>query len=264
MVVIRHSVRLDNDKKATWPGRNERPYDSPICDKKLPIDQADVMKKKGYGGFDLIVCSPYTRCLQTAALIAKHLGVSRLRVNKSIGEVRRCVRKIQKAVWGPDKADGKVEYLSKDSMESILKEFSDGFITKIEPEEKPKNEGEKALGVDPEPSENDRNGKVRMMSAMRALFRRHCVRCNDRVLLVTHGDGVDAAVREFVGNGTVAYDTAECAWGAYELEEDKNLSSNKDEDAADESKENGEKSSKKKEKVSVKLAAYERFQMIKL
>mmetsp|Transcript_13420 Transcript_13420/g.18561 ORF Transcript_13420/g.18561 Transcript_13420/m.18561 type:complete len:102 (+) Transcript_13420:232-537(+) len=101
-----------------------------------------------------------------------------------------------------------------------------------------------------------------MMSAMRALFRRHCVRCNDRVLLVTHGDGVDAAVREFVGNGTVSYDTAECAWGAYELEEDKTPRSNKED--ANDSKENGQRSSKMKEKVSVKLAAHERFQMIKL
>lgn len=85
LAVMRHSVRLDSDPAAGWPDRQERPYDTPISDYNLPAEQATLMKKQGLGDFDLIVCSPFRRCLQTAGIVAQKLGIHRVSVHRSLG-----------------------------------------------------------------------------------------------------------------------------------------------------------------------------------
>mmetsp|Transcript_16988 Transcript_16988/g.41720 ORF Transcript_16988/g.41720 Transcript_16988/m.41720 type:complete len:325 (+) Transcript_16988:150-1124(+) len=220
MVVMRHSVRLDEDPEAVWPDRATRPYDPPITDRKLPCEQAKLMLEKGFGKFDVLICSPYRRCLQTGALVSKELGIPRLQLNTSVGEVRRCVRRIQKRVLSEKQADGKVVYLDKESVATTINAWSDGQLKKasiVEAEEKNLSQWEEPMTIDPSPNENDRNGKRRLMSSLRALFLHYCIRRGQRILVVTHGDAVDASVREFVGGRAVAYDIAECAWAAYRL-----------------------------------------------
>ena len=45
LVVMRHSVRLDQDEKAEWDDRLQRPYDTPIVDFELPARQAQLIAK---------------------------------------------------------------------------------------------------------------------------------------------------------------------------------------------------------------------------
>ena len=42
---MRHSVRLDQDEKAEWDDRLQRPYDTPIVDFELPARQAQLVAK---------------------------------------------------------------------------------------------------------------------------------------------------------------------------------------------------------------------------
>ena len=73
LVVMRHSVRLDEDPAAEWEDKMRRPYDPPITDFVLPAQQARALKASGLHRFDRLVCSPFLRCLQTAAVVLKTL-----------------------------------------------------------------------------------------------------------------------------------------------------------------------------------------------
>ena len=87
LVVMRHSVRLDDDAGAAWPDKRARPYDSPISDFALPVTQAQALLDAGLGEFDVLICSPFRRALQTAALVAGRLGgPTRVRIDKRLGE----------------------------------------------------------------------------------------------------------------------------------------------------------------------------------
>ena len=65
LAVMRHSVRVDMDGNADWFDKAERPYNTPISDHILPKTQAQEMARREHT-FDLIVCSPFRRCLQFA------------------------------------------------------------------------------------------------------------------------------------------------------------------------------------------------------
>eukprot|EP00322_Chrysochromulina_rotalis_P015537 CAMPEP_0115857418 /NCGR_PEP_ID=MMETSP0287-20121206/15564_1 /TAXON_ID=412157 /ORGANISM="Chrysochromulina rotalis, Strain UIO044" /LENGTH=224 /DNA_ID=CAMNT_0003311635 /DNA_START=183 /DNA_END=855 /DNA_ORIENTATION=+ len=88
---MRHSIRLDMDGHSNisdhqWPDRKQRPYDTPIKDYELPRRAAEQLKASGLPTFDVIICSPYRRCLQTAAIVAKELNVRRMVIDNRLGE----------------------------------------------------------------------------------------------------------------------------------------------------------------------------------
>mmetsp|Transcript_23825 Transcript_23825/g.42208 ORF Transcript_23825/g.42208 Transcript_23825/m.42208 type:complete len:207 (+) Transcript_23825:103-723(+) len=183
IVVMRHSVRVDSDENAVWSDQASRPYDSPIKDFELPKHQAQALQKAGASLFDLIITSPYRRCLQTSGVLARELGVKRVRVNLGIGEARPCVRKIQREFSGGD-GDGRVVYLDSKAMLSTVREASKGYVEEIDmlscssdsSSPSPSTpDDELALDSDPKPDESGRGAKERMMAALRALRWYHTV-----------------------------------------------------------------------------------------
>ena len=93
---MRHSTRLDKEgwKKAPvekWPDKDTRPYDPPIIDFDMPVKSALLLKEYRIG---VIVSSPFRRCLQTAGVVARTLGINTVNVDDRLGEwfreVERC------------------------------------------------------------------------------------------------------------------------------------------------------------------------------
>jgi len=92
--IMRHSKRLDTVydhnldtiPDAEWPDRHTRPYDSPISDRALPRDAVEAGLRKY--GFTAIVSSPFRRCLQTAGIVARELGLSEIHVDNRLSECR--------------------------------------------------------------------------------------------------------------------------------------------------------------------------------
>eukprot|EP01064_Diplonema_japonicum_P031917 TRINITY_DN586_c0_g1_i1.p1 TRINITY_DN586_c0_g1~~TRINITY_DN586_c0_g1_i1.p1 ORF type:complete len:333 (+),score=75.12 TRINITY_DN586_c0_g1_i1:66-1064(+) len=98
LCLMRHSTRQDvNGFEAApldqWPDKMHRPYDPPISDYDLPAEAG--LKLKKYN-FQAIVSSPYRRCLETAGIVARTIGVDVVHVDDRLGEwcveVARCCR----------------------------------------------------------------------------------------------------------------------------------------------------------------------------
>eukprot|EP01061_Rhynchopus_euleeides_P006034 TRINITY_DN15119_c0_g1_i1.p1 TRINITY_DN15119_c0_g1~~TRINITY_DN15119_c0_g1_i1.p1 ORF type:complete len:311 (+),score=83.29 TRINITY_DN15119_c0_g1_i1:61-993(+) len=85
--IVRHGHRIDDAVK-DWT--SDRPYDPPLTDEGK---QAAEDLGKEFSQFSdeekptLIVCSPFTRCLETAAGVAKGLGLRSVRVHHQLGEI---------------------------------------------------------------------------------------------------------------------------------------------------------------------------------
>ena len=77
---------FDRIPYAAWPDRLDRPYDPPICDVELPAEAAREILALSIG-VGAVVSSPYRRCLQTAAIVCRELGLGMLRVDNRLGEV---------------------------------------------------------------------------------------------------------------------------------------------------------------------------------
>jgi hypothetical protein len=91
LCVMRHSTRLDAHEAASigaaaWPDRLTRPYDTPIADLELPRRAARRLRAAGLGAFDVVVSSPYRRCLQTAAIVAEELSIACLVIDNRLSE----------------------------------------------------------------------------------------------------------------------------------------------------------------------------------
>eukprot|EP00929_Paragymnodinium_shiwhaense_P044121 TRINITY_DN22633_c0_g1_i1.p1 TRINITY_DN22633_c0_g1~~TRINITY_DN22633_c0_g1_i1.p1 ORF type:complete len:186 (+),score=35.78 TRINITY_DN22633_c0_g1_i1:155-712(+) len=163
-------------------------------------------KKHRVGQFDTLVVSPFRRCLETAAILAKTLKVPRLRINVELGELRHSVRRDQKSAWaaGERPADGKVSYLDAAESLRLLQEHSDGTISSVEAQE----------GEEPRPEEDHSEGLQRFMTALRQVAGRSSQE-NERILVVAHGDTVDAATRAFANK--LVYSAKECCWVCFEV-----------------------------------------------
>ena len=152
LCIMRHSKRLDRHSKrnGSWPDQASRPYDTPICDFSLPAKAAERMHSLSVSPFDLIICSPFRRCLQTAAVAAKTLGVSRIRINKTLGEVTECVRSCQMS--SGCEVTGVVDYLSAEAQLEILGSCSGGVLSAVEG----------CDGEMPDPDETEEQGNERL------------------------------------------------------------------------------------------------------
>lgn len=100
LCVMRHSVRLDSTTSdfaaiddSQWPDRFSRPYDSPISDFELPRRAAASMRSNGLLDFDVVISSPFRRCLQTAAIVAKELSVPQIVIDNRLGEFLLAARR---------------------------------------------------------------------------------------------------------------------------------------------------------------------------
>lgn len=204
LVVMRHSVRVDDDDTATWEDKEERPYDTPISDLELPAYQAAELAKHGLGTFDLIICSPFRRCLETAAIVAGTLDdTTRIVLDRRLGEKSHSVRSCQKTVWKDRRpADGVVAHLCPEAQLAILQAHSGGRLRAIE----------SIQGEIPPPSEEASAGTQRFVDELRRLRDTRC-RIGEKVLVVAHGDTVDGAVRAFTDE--TVYVAEECCWVAF-------------------------------------------------
>eukprot|EP01064_Diplonema_japonicum_P021160 TRINITY_DN3070_c0_g1_i1.p2 TRINITY_DN3070_c0_g1~~TRINITY_DN3070_c0_g1_i1.p2 ORF type:complete len:229 (+),score=43.63 TRINITY_DN3070_c0_g1_i1:1205-1891(+) len=88
--IVRHGHRIDNFND-NWHATAERPYDPPLTDEGK---QAAFDVGEEFATFDaterptLVISSPFTRCLETAAEIAKGLGLKEINVHRSLGEIQ--------------------------------------------------------------------------------------------------------------------------------------------------------------------------------
>ncbi|GAB5357926.1 hypothetical protein AAMO2058_000415900 [Amorphochlora amoebiformis] len=237
MIVMRHSERLDCDpqydinllpegspqwEKAhlAWPDRAQRPYDTPICDFQLPATEADKIREKAkVEKLDVIISSPFRRCLQTAAVLAREFKTKRVRICNAIGEVRRWVRAQQRNFLGREHADGKVKPLTKQQVESILKDASKGYIHSVEPTEPLQARELEAIFAEPDPEEDIADGRERILEAVKALYLRHCKKRGESIIAVTHGGGVLATIQGLTQSGgkcrMFVSGVDVCGWAAF-------------------------------------------------
>ena len=93
LICMRHSVRLDSDGTKIWDDKDDRPYDTPIIDFDLPVQQAALVR---HHNISIVVVSPFRRCLQTAGIICRELGIESITVDfglsESVDAIRRCMR----------------------------------------------------------------------------------------------------------------------------------------------------------------------------
>ena len=197
--LIRHSFREDNDPTGQeWPDKSNRPYDPPISFKhpytspeELPEEKARELQEYN---FTRIISSPFRRCLQTAAIIAKNLGIKTIDVDKGIGEAMSMV----------SRAGGKPKnfnYLLPEQMNGIIQGASDGIAR---------------IG-----SVSGKGGAFDQVDA--AVIRSNFDKLKDEilnnpvkqnVLLVTHGDVIGQTLD--IVNGETVFEVDYCAWIIYE------------------------------------------------
>lgn len=213
LAVMRHSARLDDaiherqrklgavaagsgsessegsegDELATipWPDRALRPYDSPIVDTDLPARQAKELGRLGMGPETLILCSPFRRCLQTAGVVARTLGVASVTVHLEVGERMDKVRKeiADLALTNEKESDDALGskptpvfcYLREEAMCEALGEGV---------------ELERIIGEQPPQEESGVEAKQRFIATIAKA--REKLR-ESPVLVVAHGDTLDAA-----------------------------------------------------------------------
>jgi phosphohistidine phosphatase SixA len=92
---MRHSERYDQTtaqqhESVVWPDRQTRFWDTPICDFELPHQQA--LKLHSFR-INHVVSSPFRRCLQTAAVVCRTLGINTIEVDVQLCEEMGCVVK---------------------------------------------------------------------------------------------------------------------------------------------------------------------------
>eukprot|EP00903_Cladosiphon_okamuranus_P011368 g10716.t1 len=236
LAVMRHSARLDDaihqrqrmrgtaaagrvseslengegDELAAvpWPDRAQRPYDSPIVDTDLPARQAKELSRLGMDSETLILCSPFRRCLQTAGVVARTLGVANVTVHLEVGERMDKVRKeiAELAIVNEQESDGALggkltpvfSYLGKKAMREALGEGV---------------ELERIIGEQPPQEESGVEAKQRFISTI-AKVREEKLR-ESPVLVVAHGDTLDAAGESLASQ--IVFEADYCAWALFDL-----------------------------------------------
>ena len=77
--------------------RFSHPFRRPFCSILRYFGRATKITEFRVGPIELIVASPFRRCLETAALVAKDLQVTRVCIDAQLGELRKSVKRD----WAP-------------------------------------------------------------------------------------------------------------------------------------------------------------------
>jgi broad specificity phosphatase PhoE len=211
--VMRHSARLDVDMDEVsnassssdahmpkWNDRKNRPYDTPISDCDLPVEQAAALMGNGYE-FATIVCSPFRRCLQTAGVVARTLGMEHVVVHKDFGERMDKVRQECKSAatdMENHSAGAHFSLLSKSQMEL---ELGEGVSASA------------LIGEEPPWDESSEESKRRYMSALYCACEKYLPSGN--ILIVAHGDTLNT-IGEVLGR-VVIFEAGYCAWAIFDV-----------------------------------------------
>eukprot|EP00752_Nemacystus_decipiens_P005929 g5355.t1 len=192
-----------------WTDRALRPYDSPIVDTELPARQAKELSRLGMGSETLILCSPFRRCLQTAGVVARTLGVAGVTVHLEVGERMDKVRKeiAELALTNEQESDGPLgskgipvfSYLGEEAMREAL-----GAGVELE----------RIVGERPSQEESGIEAKQRFIATI-AKVREEKLR-ESPVLVVAHGDTLDAAGESLAAQ--IVFEADYCAWALFELD----------------------------------------------
>lgn len=178
---------VDDVAAVPWPDRSQRPYDSPIVDTDLPARQAKELCRLGMDSRTLIVCSPFRRCLQTAGIVARTLGVAGITVHLGIGErmdkVRKEIAELALAnKEASERASGSRQpapvfsYLEEADMRGEL-----GAGVRLQ----------QIVGEQPPEGESGVEAKQRFIATIAEVREEQL--CDHPVLVVAHGDTLDAA-----------------------------------------------------------------------
>ncbi len=168
------------DQQEDWSDATTRPWDPPITDFNLPRTVLQGMPNSTHT--TIIYSSPFRRCLQTAAVAAVHLNIPQIVVHPELGEVMHRARRCCKQ----DDRDNTFSYLlSEDECARAIEEASGGVVSMQRP-----------FAGDTIPSWNETYTKSmdRLESTLRALRND-----DESVLVVTHGDALQAAAQLFLG-----------------------------------------------------------------
>lgn len=181
IAVVRHGERLDAADPGLWWGTKEGkayPFDCPLTSHgaKQAYDAGVVLKNLGCA-VDLVVSSPYHRCVQTALVIARVFRAE-LAIDAELGEV-----------YGPRTMGGDdANPPKRRSIEEVL-EFvqskADGVVLHKE------GNSLEFLGVAPDWPETLEEARIRFVCRIETYIERS-TRLRRNFILVTHGDAVAA------------------------------------------------------------------------
>lgn len=166
--VMRHGHREDM-QNPQWRKTAERPHDPPLS--AYGRQQAEhVTKSKLKGNIDMIVASPYLRCVQTAVWACRATENSTIHIEEGIGE------------WVmPDTCpDGRTDTLTNSQLQAILTEKEGNYHISESYESLASRGKLKADWQECEP-------RRRLMNVIFKVSRRHP---DKRILFVTHGDAL--------------------------------------------------------------------------
>ena len=195
LVVMRHSIRLDNSPDAEWCDKYSRPYDTPIASFDLPKIQTQKIIEHN---IKCVVCSPFRRCLQTAAVACTILNISSIVIDKSIGETMSEIRRL-----GDDII---FEYLSMEASLSIINEYN----TKLTISD--------IVGTTPRINETHKECSNRFLTA--GIEYSKFAGKYGTTLLVTHGCGV-GIISELTKKDVYSVD--ECGYVIIQTDKDGNM-----------------------------------------
>lgn len=187
-VILRHSIRKDyvdptyktSEEGLAWP------HDAPLTPEGIELaktvaDELYEVHKKA--NFITVACSPYRRCMETAAEVSKKLGLPVV-LDQEIGEVReRAMPKDHVAHRSPVELAAMAKELKMKLLNPLLE---DG--------------GVKLFGKQPEWPESLEKAKDRYVVRMETYIRKSAEE-RQNMILVTHADAVVAALVMFERGG---------------------------------------------------------------
>jgi broad specificity phosphatase PhoE len=227
----------DHDDVIVWSDRNERPWDPPMSDYELParvIEHASLQSLN----ISVIYSSPFRRCLETAAVAAVSLGLQQgatIHVHPGLGEIMTKVRQGYDGTSNTngenasdsikDNSNSKDYLLSKDQCAKIIEKASGGkaqmdqcsFMasssnSSIPPWNETYAESMNRLEMtlcqlQEKHAASSTTCKVDSQTQQHTNNNNH----GSSVLVVTHGDALQAAAQAFLGQTTSVYDLDFCA-----------------------------------------------------
>jgi broad specificity phosphatase PhoE len=190
IVVLRHSERKDYVDKTykTSPEGQAWPVDAPLTERGIEL-AAEVAQELAVlhetACFAAIATSPYRRCMETAAQVAKALKLP-VTIDQELGEVRdREMPKDHPAHRSPKQLVEMAEQLELDVLNPFLEDEGEGF-----------GEGYKVFGKEPDWPETLDGAKLRYNVRIENYIEQS-QKHQRNFILVTHADAVAAVLGVF-------------------------------------------------------------------